>query len=896
MDLRRSLLSLSVVATLAAGTFSPVAALAQPGGTRGAWDFEPLTASAVCTAGGDPTQPLQLPEGYTQTIIASEPDFQNLPDMNTLNETGPHAGRYLYRAHEVGSNGAVSVTDLETGITSVVAQRAHWERLDGIVWTPWGTLVTAEETNGAGLPDPDHPAAIKGLAYEINPETGDARVLPAVGARSHEGLAFDAQGNLYGISERNPGYIYKFTPDRPGDLSSGQLYALQITEDAGDRTGEAVWVALDRAQVQIDSDAAAAAMSATGYSRPEDIEIVGQMMYVAITGENRVLAVELRQPAGDKAHGTAHVSSYVEAGVNAPADFAAPDNLVADRSGNLYISEDPGGNTASGKRGDDIWVAAANPGNGRAAAGTVRFATVTDCEAEPTGIYFDKSGNTLYVNIQHRGGDGRDLAVAVRKAALYISRGVASGDVSQTSAVVWGRANSEATMHVEFDVSPAFTSPASGPTAPATAAGDLTAQVKLTGLTPNTVYYYRVWFTAGDLTSDRQQGTFRTAPAADSAATVSFIWGGDVAGQQYCRRVDQGYAIFQKMQALNPSFFVANGDMIYADGNCPADGPGNWVNIPGDFASIPNVDWTDMAAVRENYLDHWRYNRLDPYFQQFLRSTSMYSQWDDHEVINDFGGLWPYWNLDNMARPGYPNLVEAGREAMFLYSPIDRHPAEPNRIYRSFNWGRDLDLFIIDARSYRSQNHLADTEANAKTMLGAAQLEWLKQGLLNSTATWKVISSDIPLSITTGSNAASLGRDAWANGTLPTGFERELTDLLRFLDEHDVKNVVFVTTDVHFTQTLRYETNLDGDGDTLLFHELVTGPINAVRGGPGTPDPTFNPTVLYQEGGIFNFGYARIERGEDGKAHLKSDVRGTAWNAADTIVRPGSAIDLVPQE
>ena len=49
----------------------------------------------------NPSQPLVLPDGYQQTIIASEPSYGGNPDMNTLNETGPQAGRYLYQTHEV---------------------------------------------------------------------------------------------------------------------------------------------------------------------------------------------------------------------------------------------------------------------------------------------------------------------------------------------------------------------------------------------------------------------------------------------------------------------------------------------------------------------------------------------------------------------------------------------------------------------------------------------------------------------------------------------------------------------------------------------------------------------------------------------------------------------------
>jgi alkaline phosphatase D len=118
----------------------------------------------------------------------------------------------------------------------------------------------------------------------------------------------------------------------------------------------------------------------------------------------------------------------------------------------------------------------------------------------------------------------------------------------------------------------------------------------------------------------------------------------------------------------------------------------------------------------------------------------MYSQWDDHEIINDFGSKWPYWNLFNSEREGYPNIVNEGTKAFFNYLPIDKnnsstsHEGDSNRIYRSFNWGQDLHLFMLDARSYRSQNHISDISYNNKTVLGKDQLEWLKSGLSNSNA------------------------------------------------------------------------------------------------------------------------------------------------------------------
>ena len=426
MPMRRSIrvvktIHVAVAAVIVAGgliisSLPTIGAIAAPvvSETKGPFQFEPLLTSAPCTPGGNASQPFLLPDGFAQHVVASEPQFPDVPDMHTSNENGPQAGRFLYRTHEVGSNGAVSVTDLWTGETRILAQQANWARLDGIVWTPWGTLLIAEERAG-------------GLVYEIDPDSGAATARPAIGRKSHEGMRFDPQGNLYTISETNPGAIFKFVPDVHGDLSSGQSYALKVVGPTGDRTGEAEWVALNQALVETNADSAAAAAGATGYNRPEDIEIAtstgnnrggANTLYVAVTGpgDNRILAIDLRESKGGRNHETAFVYDYVKIGLNAPGDFEFPDNLALDKNGNLYITEDPATAPTTG-RGDDIWVAvASNAGQQHGpASAVIRFASLTDCNAEPTGIYFDLSGTTLFVHAQHRGGDGLDKSLAITK-------------------------------------------------------------------------------------------------------------------------------------------------------------------------------------------------------------------------------------------------------------------------------------------------------------------------------------------------------------------------------------------------------------------------------------------------------------------------------------------------
>jgi alkaline phosphatase D len=529
-----------------------------------------------------------------------------------------------------------------------------------------------------------------------------------------------------------------------------------------------------------------------------------------------------------------------------------------------------------------------------------------------------------------------------------ITHGIASGDVTDTSAIIWSRVNNQpAQMNVEYDTNANFTNPLSK-TAQANSTTDFTAHAKLDGLKPDTQYYYRVWFMGADIDKNSyssnndlsstsnvseqvEVGTFRTAPSSNmttNSRAISFIWSADLGGQSYCRNADEGgYSIFKSMQSLNPDFFIANGDMIYADWACPAQGPiffnntsnqnVTWTNIPGNFKSIadPLVDWNNITEVRSIFMDHWKYNRNDTYFKEFLRNVSMYSQWDDHEIINDFGAKWPYWNLFTVNREGYPNIINEGRNAFFYYSPLDIDNSNNNdtatdhdkHIYRSFGWGKDLDIFLIDARSYRSHNHLADTSDSNKTMLGDEQLQWLKRELSNSNATWKVISSDVPISIPTGSNASILGRDGWANGnetnnySYYTGFERELSDLLKLIDEQNMKNIVFITTDVHFPAFIKYNFDLNNDGNTTEVYELISGPLSALRtvsladaSRLGLPFPksdgTFNPSILYEEGNIFNFGHIRIENGDNAKPHLIADIRDE-----NGIARPGSMLDLIPQ-
>ena len=499
---------------------------------------------------------------------------------------------------------------------------------------------------------------------------------------------------------------------------------------------------------------------------------------------------------------------------------------------------------------------------------------------------------------------------------LVITDGIASGDVTNNSAIIWSRTNAQALMHVQYDTNLSFSHAKSKTLLVVGKLTDFAGHIKLDSLSPDTLYYYRVWFsptyenvnTSLSLpTSDSILGSFRTAPdhltSGSTNRTISFVVGGDLGGQNYCRRAGtggiQGYPIFSIMQSLSPDFFIFNGDQIYGDIACTAGGPSNvtgWTNIEGNFPGVTDnkVNWNNQTQLQDIYNKHWEYNRADPHLQSLLRNTSMYSQADDHEVINDYGGKWSYWTSATKNRTGFPNLVKAGINAFFNFSPMDRNKDEPNRIYRSFHWGKDLDLFLVDMHSYRSRDDLPDTPQNNKTLLGKEQLRWLEQSLLNSTAIWKVISSDVPTTIPSCFNK-QLGCDNWAtesiNSTFKKTFTRERSDFLKFLDDHNIKNVVVVTTDVHFPTNILVEDDPNHDGHKLIYYELVSGPISAIPVKASPPDPTINATAKYQESKIFNFGHIKIQQEKsDGKVHLISEVLDE-----NGLMRPGSNWDIPPQ-
>lgn len=208
-----------------------------------------------------------------------------------------------------------------------------------------------------------------------------------------------------------------------------------------------------------------------------------------------------------------------------------------------------------------------------------------------------------------------------------------------------------------------------------------------------------------------------------------------------------------------------------------------------------------------------------------------------------------------------------------------------------------MDLFILDAHSYRDRNDFPQNLANInKTLFGKDQLKWLEQDLLKSKATWKIVSDDDPIFIPECQNDgihAPFGCDNWAtDGNTTMNFVNERNQFLKFLDDNNIRNVIFVTTDVHFPANVVLNQDFNKDGHKLVLYELVSGPLTAGPSDKPEPlDPTVNATYLYSESKLFNFGYYKIQKNlSDGKSHFIAEIRGI-----DGLTRPGSNLDLTPK-
>ncbi|MBB4230918.1 alkaline phosphatase D family protein [Rhizobium mongolense] len=426
--------------------------------------------------------------------------------------------------------------------------------------------------------------------------------------------------------------------------------------------------------------------------------------------------------------------------------------------------------------------------------------------------------------------------------------GVQSGDVDATSGMIWTRVDRPSRLFVEYSTSDKFLNAVRLAPIDVTPETDLAGKLLLRDLPPDHDIFYR--FMAADLqdinsVSQRIHGQFRTAPS--NRRTIRFAWSGDTAGQGWGID-DEGMRTYQTIAYHRPDFMIHSGDTIYADNPMPdeirlRDG-GLWKN------RIVTEEKRDIAQTLDQFRGQWKYNLLDEHVKELNAVCPVIYQWDDHEVLNNWSPSTDLRGNERYKEKSVSTLATRASRAFHEMTPIRYIAAEPGRVYRKVSYGPLLDIFFVDLRSYRGPNdHGLDPVLSATSrILGEGQVAWLKRELVRSTATWKVIACDMPVGLVIWDDYGKRqGSESFSNGDngAPLGRELEFADLLRFIRDAAISNIVWLTADVHYTAAHYYNPAKAKFPEFLPFWEFVSGPLHSGTYGAQELDMTFGPDVRF---------------------------------------------------
>jgi len=435
---------------------------------------------------------------------------------------------------------------------------------------------------------------------------------------------------------------------------------------------------------------------------------------------------------------------------------------------------------------------------------------------------------------------------AAASAANPFTNGVTAGEITDSSAIVWGQTKKAGTVTAEVTQGHG-TAVAK---LKAAASRDFTVQRTFTHLKPGTKYSYK--FCEGTKCSDT--GHFQTAPKPNQSKTIHFAYSGDESAQPAVGQHQPfwgSFKAFKSMTAEHNNFNIDFGDTIYSD---------------------PEVAGAHTALTVKQKWAMYRKKLSVPNQLKVRESTGLYNHWDDHEFINDFS------KAENGAK-----LYRAGVKAFRTYEPVTY--SKQNGIYRTFRWGKNLEVFFLDMRSFRSAKAsangvcdnggspdlaptapqstrnvfsalvpslanppppacLAKINSPNRTMLGQRQYNQFMSDVTASNAKWKVVMTEDPIQ-----QFYALPYDRWE------GYAYERVKLLNDLATANVQNLVFMTTDTHaaLANVVRYRTLPNDSAPSNVpvgtppldtpYNDYVIGPVATKPFWQEINDTTGNPNA-----------------------------------------------------
>jgi alkaline phosphatase D len=244
------------------------------------------------------------------------------------------------------------------------------------------------------------------------------------------------------------------------------------------------------------------------------------------------------------------------------------------------------------------------------------------------------------------------------------------------------------------------------------------------------------------------KGSFKTAPDKESIVSVGFT----SSTCQYFWDYDdavRGFKAYDSMRKLNPSFHCQTGDYVYYD-------------KPGPMSY--NVE---LARHKWHAINSW------PSLVDFYATVPSFLQKDDHDILKD--------DASPQSEPFGELTFDDALQIWYEQVPLNEKP------FRSIRWGKDLEVWLVEGREFRSDNKMEDGEE--KSIFGKEQREWLRKSIETSDASFKILMSPTPV---VGPDRAKGKNDNHSNNAYKT----EGTWLRSFLSEQ--KNTFVVNGDRHW--------------------------------------------------------------------------------------------------
>jgi alkaline phosphatase D len=330
-----------------------------------------------------------------------------------------------------------------------------------------------------------------------------------------------------------------------------------------------------------------------------------------------------------------------------------------------------------------------------------------------------------------------------RPAAEVFPQSVASGDPRPDSLVLWTRAidpdRPGISMRPRLDVATdeGFNQLIISETVLADSDHDGCVKVRITGLSPRTTYYYR--FVLGTAVSNT--GRSKTAPSPDSDVEVRYAWAS-------CHDfIDRYYNAYLTILEEDLDFVCFIGDYIYETTGDPqyqtSTGPrAVTFSNPDEALRLRNANSPEYLAANSvgNYRDLYKLYRSDALLQRMHERFAFICTWDDHEFSDDaWGAVATYY--DGAEPEAMSQRKRHAEQAFFEFMPIDQasvagdvsdvhgavalddsqlYPA--TRIYRDFRFGKNLQLWLTDYRSFRPDHPIPEDGFPGKVIIDQAAL------------------------------------------------------------------------------------------------------------------------------------------------------------------------------